>query len=169
MTILKPIMAGLLISTASATYAEQVTVSAVEVAAELADVNNKKALEYYPNVQVDLQAALTDQLAPLVGDDGHTVTVRIDEISLDGQPLREDQGFNTLTGFVYVLPPTEAQSDSDQEPADTAAVETFNIQLTATSLGAGLQPGSDDYYRAMVLAFAQSAAEKVAAVDVVNP
>lgn len=169
MIILRPVMAGLLITTASAAYAEQVTVSGVEVAAELADVNNKQALEYYPEVQVDLQAALSEQLAPLAGDDGYTVKVNVVEISLDGQPLSDDKGFNTLAGWVYVFPPVDAQSDKDDEPADGAAVEEFNIQLNATTMGDGLLPGTEDYYRAMILTFAQSAGEKVAALDLVKP
>lgn len=162
-----PILAAVFVASTSAAYAEQVAVAAVEVAAELSDVNNKKALEYYPDIGVDLQAAITEELSPLTGEDGYTVKVRVDTISLDGQPLRDDKGFNRLEGWVYVYPPAAKEQAASADATDSTPQEEFNIQLDATAMGYGIQPGSDDFYRAMVLAFAQSTGEKVMAMEAV--
>jgi len=161
MKLLRPMMAGLLITTASAVYAEQITVSSVQVDAELSDVTNKKALDYYPDLKTDLEAAITEELFPLAGEDGYTVKARISEISLDGQPLIDDKGFNTLNGWVYVYPPEADQMASADNSAEPEPQQEFNIELTATATGEGIMPGGDDYYRAMVAAFAQSTGEKI--------
>ncbi|MGB5559337.1 MAG: hypothetical protein WBN04_15165 [Paracoccaceae bacterium] len=165
MNILRPIMAGLLITTASTAYAAQVTVSKVEVDAEMSDVNNKAALEYYPNIKQDLETAISEELFPLTGEDGYTVKVRITEISLDGQPLKADKGFNTLDGWVFVYPPAADQSDQDDGAAEATPQQEFNIQLNATAMGEGIMPGTEDYYRAMIATFAQSTGEKVKDMD----
>ncbi len=167
MTILRPILAGLLLTTATAAYAEQVTISAVEVDAELSDVNNKKALEYYPNVREDLQAAISEELFPLTGEDGYTIKVRVAEISLDGVPLNEDKGFNRLGGWVYVYPPEASEQTASEGGTEPAPQEEFNIELEASALGDGLVPGTEEFYRAMIAAFAQSTGERVKEMEAV--
>lgn len=165
MTLLRPLMAGLMITTAGAAFAEQVSVSAVEVDAELSNVSNEKALDYYPDIKADLQAAIAEELFALAAEDGHTVKVRISEISLDGQPLQDDKGFNTLDGWVYVYPPESDQQAVDSNATKPEPLSEFNIKLNATTVGAGILPGTDDYYNAMIEAFAQSTGEQVMAVE----
>lgn len=163
MTILRPIMAGLLISTATAAYSESVTVKEVDVISEMSDVQGKAAENFYPEIEADLEAAVTERLT-MDGENGHTVKVRLTEMSLDGNPMT-DGGFNKLGGWVYVYPPVEANEGSNDLP-ENQPIDEFNIELDATAMGDGIQPGTVDFYVAMIGTFAKSAGERIGELDV---
>ncbi len=165
MKMLHPIIAGLMLGTASMAYAEQINVKAVEVEAEASDATNQTALQYYPEVEQHLMATIAERVGPLTDEDGFTVKVRLDEMSLDGNPMGPDRAFNVLDGWVYIYPPDPAQSDVNDNSAEFAPIDEFNIHLEASTMGAGLQPGTDDYYTAMIAAFADSVGERVSTID----
>ncbi len=165
MRALYPILAGLMLSTASVAYAEPVAISAVEVAAEADDASNKAALQYYPAVEEDLKASIIAALPPLTGDDSYTVDVRVQSISLDGNPMGADKKFNTLDGWVYVYPPKPAQSAIDDGSAEYAPIDEYKLKLDASAMGSGIQPGTEDFYRAMILAFGQNVGEHIGELD----
>lgn len=163
MEILRPVLAGLLISTATVAYSEDVTVSDIEVITEMSDVQGQAAENFYPEIEADLVAAMNDTV-PLGDENAYTVRVRLTEMSLDGNPMT-DGGFNKLGGWVYVYPPIKANEGSN-DISENQAVDEINIELDATALGGGIQPGTVDFYVAMIGTFAKSAGDHIRELDV---
>ena len=138
----------------------QAVVSEVDVIVELEDAANANALEYWPSIETDLESLLEEKLAGQMANEGHDVTVRLAEVSLDGSPLLGTDGeFNTLKGWIYI-----------REPGDPDPVESVGISLNA-EVGEGdedalinLNPSIDDMYRALLDRFAERTIEEVEAI-----
>ena len=141
--------------------ATDLVISEIDVNAEFeaADAN---ALDFYPQLSEDLRAKLIEVLTPQLGDSPFTVKVNIHEVSLDGDTFLPDDGeFNTLDGTINVFQRGESIPD-----------EKFMVELTAYTADQAvpegafvLSPDREDFYQALIEAFALDAKEKLKDVD----
>lgn len=147
---------------AGAALADVNELSEIDVETELEDVANANALDFWPDVARDLEAALAS--ATLQSDDAPRLVVRISEISLDGATVLDtDGGFNTLEGWVYVYP----DRDADAEPTAALVNEQIRLEASAVAVDAStpgrivVLPGDTEFYRALVATFAEVTLEKL--------
>jgi len=63
-------------------YSAPVTVSTVEVTADLTAINNEKAAAYWSNVTADLQNAIVERLTDRIAEDGAGIKVDLREVEL---------------------------------------------------------------------------------------
>ncbi|MWB77311.1 hypothetical protein GLS40_04675 [Pseudooceanicola sp. 216_PA32_1] len=124
---------------------EDVTVRYFEDSAYTIDASKK-----YPGIVSDLTAAVRDALPNLVeGEPGYDVNIKVYGLSLTGGPISEEgKDFNSLEAMVEV-----------NNPQLGTVTHSFPVVLKAHSGDAmpgvlTVSPNSDDYYDAMLLAFA---------------
>jgi len=143
---------------AGAASAEKLMVNEIQVKSELSDITESNALQFYPTLTDDLRNAIGEQIAGQIGDSIYHLEVNLKEVSLDGAYALPGNGeFNKMEAFVSVFAEDE-----------TIPEEKFWIRLDARSANqlAALQPGTADFYNALVDAFARETAKEVAEVDV---
>ncbi len=159
--ILSGIFAGFVMgSMASTAFAEDRTLIAeADVKVELDDVQ-ANALEYWPDIERDLEEKLASAIAPHYSGDGYDVTIRLSEISIDGSALLGNEGeFNTLTGWVVV-----------REQHNPAPVERVWVSLTAKTgevdpeADIVIAPARNAFYNALLDRFAERTVEEIEAI-----
>ncbi len=147
----------LAVVTGSAAFAQdEVLIAEADVKVELDDVN-ANALQYYPNIEQDLEAKLAEKIQPHHSDDGYDVTVSLSEISVDGSVLLGNEGeFNTLKGWVYI-----------REQGNPDPVESVGLSLTAVTgevdpaADIVIAPSQNAFYDALLDRFAERTVEEV--------
>jgi hypothetical protein len=133
-----------------------VPISEVSVNVELEAVDSN-ALDRWPEIGADLTTAILAAAAPYVSDDGRSVAVVLNEVSLGGTSVLGDGGeFNRLAGWVYVR----------DDPAEPPLVsEQIVLQADTFVLGGTSEfyivPGRPDFYNALINVFATRVVEKV--------
>ena len=134
------------------------TVSEVRVDAELSAAETN-VLDRWPTIAEDMERAVVEALANDRDRDGWIVEIKLQEVSLSGAAiLPEDGEFNSLSGWVYAYP------DDNK-----VQVEQRKITLTATTGTAPMPPNTvavvlpsdDQFYNALLDAFAQKTREFV--------
>jgi hypothetical protein len=152
----------LVIAMGSAAFAAPIGVASVAVKAELASIENQTALEKWPNIAEDLRAAIGKEVFPATDPAGIEVNVRVISLSLDGSyQLGDDGRFNTMEGVVMVRRPNEPESAEGMPIRLTASAGT----VVADAGTIVIPPTSDDFYSAMINAFATQVGEKVREFD----
>lgn len=131
----------------------------VEVSAEAAQDSN--AARVYDTITTDLAQAISERVTLGTGDDTYDIKVDIRKVALDGDTLLpDDTEFNQLEGVVVFDGPNAAKGN-----------ETLPIRISAVTgdqvVPAGyiaLKPGTDDFYDAMIIGFAENVAEQLSGV-----
>ena len=154
---LVPAAAALLMG--SSAFAET-SVSSVDVTVDLTAIKNESAAAYYTSIEEDLETAIVAKLTDQLSDDGASVVVDIDELSLANS-------FQSVLGL------------EESELAGSVSVNNLNdnsehqaYELTVSYLPAPIvfDPGEDiviirrdttDYYIQMVDTFAEHLTEKL--------
>ncbi len=163
-TYISAALAGLMMTTAPAAFAQDAMVKEVQVAVDLASVQNTKAADYYAQLPADLQNAIVADLAGKYAadsEDGLTLSVDIDEVSLaNGYEAAAGTADSALTGRVVTYKGPERDEEHFYDLSVTFA------DAGATYLPAGtdmtvIRPGSAEYYQAMVAAFAGEVAKRI--------
>ena len=137
-----------------------VPISDVSVTVELEAVD-ANALDHWPEIGPDLTAAILAAAAPYIAEDGRSVAVVLNEVSLGGTTVLGEAGeFNRLGGWVYI------RDDPAQPPIFSEEIE---FEAKTFALGGTSQfyivPGRPDFYNALVNVFAARVVEEVAAGD----
>jgi hypothetical protein len=137
-----------------------VPISDVSVTVEIEAVDSN-ALDRWPEIGPDLTAAILAASAPYIADDGLSVAVVLNEVSLGGTTVLGEGGeFNRLGGWVYI------RDDPAQPPIFSEEIE---FEAETFALGGTSQfyivPGRPDFYNALVNVFAARVVEEVAAAD----
>jgi hypothetical protein len=139
---------------------EAVPIGDISVAVEL-DAVDANALDRWPEIGPDLEAAIRQAAAPYLADNGRNVSVVLNEVSLGGAPVLGESGeFNRLGGWVYV------RDDLAQPP-----ILSREIAFQADSFIPGgttefvIVPGRPDFYNALVSVFAMRVIEEVEGAD----
>jgi hypothetical protein len=141
------------VAASTVAFAQDVnTVSEVDVKAELGDVKDANALEFWPNLTSDLEKVIMAEAGPRIAEDGYELVVSLKEVSLSGSTLLSGQGeFNRLQGWVYFIPAGETVAQ-DQEPI---TIEAITAPVPPDAVGV-IVPGKPVYYAAMLQGFAAS-------------
>jgi hypothetical protein len=137
-----------------------VSISDVSVTVEL-DAVDSNALDQWPEIGPDLSAAITAAAAPYIAEDGRSVAVVLNEVSVGGTTVLGDSGeFNRLGGWVYVR----------EDPADPPILSE-EIEFEADTFVPGgtsqlyVVPGRPEFYNALINVFAMRVIEEVQAAD----
>jgi hypothetical protein len=137
-----------------------VAISDVTVTVELEAVD-ANALDRWPEIGPDLAAAIEAAAAPYIAEDGRTVAVVLNEVSLGGTAVLGEGGlFNRLGGWVYVRDDPAAPPLLSQEIVLEA--DTFVPGGTSQFY---VIPGRPEFYNALVNVFAARVVEEVEAAD----
>lgn len=141
------------VAASTVAFAQDVnTVSEVDVNAELGDVKDANALEFWPNLTSDLEKVIMAEAGPRIAEDGYELVVSLKEVSLSGSTLLSGQGeFNRLEGWVYYIPAGQTVAQ-DQEPI---IIEAVTAPVPADAIGV-IVPDKPVYYAAMLQGFAMS-------------
>lgn len=148
-----------LASVAAAVETPPVAEVKVEVSAEAAQDSN--AARVYDTITTDLAQAISEQVTLGTGSDAYDIKVDIRNVALDGDTLLpNDAEFNQLEGVVVLQGPNPATGN-----------ETFPVRISAMTgeqvVPAGfieIKPGTDDFYNAMIVSFAENVAEQLSGV-----
>jgi hypothetical protein len=131
---------------------------AVSVELEAVDAN---ALDRWPEIGADLTAAILAAAAPYVADEGRSVAVVLNEVSLGGTTVLGENGeFNRLGGWVYVRDDPAAPPILSEEI--TFQADTFVPGGTSELY---IVPGRPEFYNALVNVFALRVVEEVEGAD----
>jgi hypothetical protein len=135
-------------------------ISDVKVSVELEAVD-ANALDRWPSIGNDLNEAILAAAAPYLAEEGRTVAVVLNEVSLGGTSVLGEEGeFNQLGGWVYVR----------DDPAEPPIVSE-EIVLVADSFVPGgtslvhIVPGRPEFYNALLNVFALRVVEEVQGAD----
>ncbi|NNL34827.1 MAG: hypothetical protein HKP35_03320 [Silicimonas sp.] len=146
--------------TATAAFAEaRPLISEADVKVELDDVN-ANALQYFPDIEKDLEAKLAEAIEPYYSGDGYEITVSLSEISVDGSVLLgNDELFNTLKGWVYI------REQGNPDPVDSVGLSltavTGEVDASATENTIVIPPAQNAFYDALLSRFAERTIEEV--------
>lgn len=155
--------------TAAPSFAKEEAFSGLDVKVELSDYQNSNALEYWPDLEKDLTMAIMDQVNTDPEAEAPKIEVTLQNVAVDGDSYLPDSGeFNQLSGTVEVF------RGNDDVPIGQSAqaspndlVRNFVVNVTAVTGDADvpvdwvvINPSQDDFYDAMVTAFATQVIER---------
>lgn len=134
-----------------AAYADGNMINDADVIVELEDAENANALEYWPQIETDLETVMAAYIAPVHSGEGYDVKVRLTEVSLSGSKKLAGKGeFNHMEGWVYV-----------REQGNPSVVDSFKVIIDAETRTEDLKPGDfvilpdmDAFYIALLNGFA---------------
>lgn len=156
-------IAGLLV--AGATFGPALAgtdmVSTVDVTIDLPAVTNKAAALRFTNISDDLKNAITALLVDRIAADGEKIGIDISEVELSNS-YTEDAG-TADTRLVGIVSITDAADNSNFESytltVDVNQIKTF---LPTTVDMTTLKASSDEYYKALIQAYATAVVGKLA-------
>lgn len=135
--------------------AEEAAVKEITVTAEPATAEGMNAMMYYPQMEADLQQAIAERVPVSDAPNAYVVRVSLDKVALNGETmLPESQEFNTMQGTIVIT-----------SPQTNAAPLSYPVNLQAGSAGPApegfvtIEPGPDEFYAAMITAFADIVAK----------
>lgn len=154
---------------APAAHAEMVALSDLEVRTDLSDFENSNAMDYWPDLAADLGLAIGERV-DLSGDAEYpSVVVEVIKIAVDGNVVLPDTGeFNELQGIVKVFPGETVETTGQNNRGVDEPVQNYPILLRAVAGDATpvegwvtIPPSQDDFYNAMINAFAAEVVENM--------
>ncbi len=157
--LIPSILASLFIAAAS--FAATDMVSSVDVSIDLPAVTNKAAALRYTHISDDLKNAIMSRLVDRLADEGMKVGVDISEVELSNSFSETIGSADThLQGIVSI---TDVKDNSNFKSYTlTVDVNLAKTYFPATVDMTTLSASSDEYYQAMIQAFAQSVVDRLA-------
>lgn len=154
--------------TATAVTAQDVKLYDVDVKADLTDFTDSNALKFWPNLEADLQRAIVDRVKLTGVDEDPRIEVLVSKVSVDGDTFLPDSGeFNQLEGVVAVYEgesavTTQTEVNSEVDTPITRYPLRLYAQTAEATVPEGwtlIPPSTEDFYNAMVQAFADKVVE----------
>jgi hypothetical protein len=141
--------------------AEPLLISGVTVEADLPAVGSRQAMNYWQNLSGDLETAIAAQFVGRIDPAGKQIDVDVDELSLSS-PFAPGATAETarLTGTATLINPDGTNAAVYNVTATSADVVTYLPE--GTNL-VSVKPTSQEYYNAIVQAFARGTAEALTA------
>ena len=151
-------LSSLLLATTA--FAALDMVSSIDVTVDLPAITNKAAALRYSNIADDLKSAITSRLVDRLAEDGMKVSVDISEVELSNS-FTETVG-SADTRLVGIVSITDVADNSNFKSytlsVDVNQAKTF---FPATVDLATLTASSEEYYQAMIHAFAQVVVDRL--------
>ncbi len=145
--------------------ADEIAVHDVSVEAGIEAVEDREALEKWPELVTDLEAAVTAAFVDMSAEDGYDLKVVLDGIGLDGAAAMGDaEMFSALEGSISVL--TQEGEILGNVPV---SVEASVLEVTSADGGLVVAPSTEQVYEAMVAGFATVARDEVASALLRSP
>jgi hypothetical protein len=160
--LLSTALAGLLLTGATfgTAFAAPDMVSVIEVTIDLPAVTNPAAALRFTHVADDLKNAITALLVGRIAPEGEKVGIDISEVELSNT-FTEDAGTadTRLVGIVSITDPKDNSNFRNYTlSVDVNQAKTF---LPTTVDMTTLKASSDEYYNALIQAFAQTVVSKL--------
>ena len=161
MRTLAVVAGAAIVLAACAREPEPLLISEISVDTDLPAIQGPQAVAYWQNLSADLETALAAEFAGQTDPLGKRILVDVDELSL-------------TTAFVPGATVEDAVLSGrvTLENTDGTTAAAYDVTASASDATAYLPPGSnvvqisptsDEYYQAIVLAFASGAADAIAA------
>lgn len=141
------------------------TISDISVSADFSAAQGANALDFWPNLETDLEARLAQKLADRMGGDGGRLQVIVNDVSVDGSAiLTADGAFNSLSGGVFLYPAPEA--DGTRQTPFTTSVKVVGVpdlpaELPADGPAYLILPSDATVYDVMIDRFAEVVSERL--------
>lgn len=149
--------AALVLTACAASEPETLQISEISVNTDLSAIQSREAVLYWQGLGADLETALAAEFAGQISETGQRILVDVDELSLASafQPGATVQE-TVLSGQVIL---EERPGAAEAVYNVTASSSDVVPYLPADSNVVTVSPTSDEYYAAVVQAFAQGVAE----------
>jgi hypothetical protein len=148
--------AALFLAACAGSQDQPLMISDVSVQTDLAAVGSREAVSYWQSLNSDLETAIANEFVGRIDPAGPSITVDVDEISLNSPFLAgASPATATLSGRVELISPA---GTTDAAYNVTATAQDAIDFLPAGSDITTIQPTSAEYYRAIVQAFARGVA-----------
>jgi hypothetical protein len=153
--------AALFLGACAAQTPDPITVSEVNVTADMAAIGNRNAAGYWQGLESDLQAAIGSEFVGRIDPGGRIVNVDIDELTLQ-------------TALTSGMTAEDARLSGQVEVITSDGSTTYDVSATTRDAITYLPPGTNittippssaEFYRAVVRAFARGTAEVVLGTD----
>lgn len=153
----------------AALAAAEPSVGEIDVRVDLSAADNANALEFWPDLETDLEARLATSLAPLIADDGGRLVVNVKDVSVDGNALLVGGGeFNTLSADITLYPADVPEGSTPQTAMAGVSVRAVPALPSEAVAAEGpvliLAPTDGSVYAAMLDKFAEVVADRVASM-----
>lgn len=158
--MMKPLapLAGvaLLLAACAGSPDQPLMISDVSVETDLSAVGSREAVNYWQSLSGDLETAIANEFVGRVDPTGPSITVNVDEISLNS-PFMSGATAQTavLSGLVELISPA---GTTDAAYTVTATAQDVADFLPVGSDVTSIPPTSAEYYGAVVRAFARGVA-----------
>lgn len=145
-----------------ATAAELPPISEIEVGTTYAAATDTNALEKFPEIATDLQAAIAERVPTSTDAGDPRIDVDVRKISLNGDMMLNDAGeFNEIEGVVSITDPSTS-SGNRSFPVSIAALAADTPVPEGTYV---IEPSTEDFYNVMIAAFADRVAVELGNVN----
>ncbi|MCV3270985.1 hypothetical protein [Roseobacter sinensis] len=136
-------------------------VNDIDVQAKIEAPQGSNALDLYPTIAEDLERALIERIDALSNDPSDpTLTVKIKRVSLDGDTILPDSAeFNELEGFVSF-------EGGSRQVVETIRLSAHTDESAVPAGYVAIPPSQDDFYDAMLTAFADRVVEMLPEEDI---
>lgn len=130
-------------------------VSDITVDAQIEAPQNSNALDLYPTIAEDLERAILERVNTSTDPADPTITVKIKRVSLDGDTILPDSAeFNELEGYL-------SYQGGSREVVETIRLSAHTDESAVPAGFVSIPPSQDDFYDAMLTAFADRVIELV--------
>jgi hypothetical protein len=169
MKTIKILMLGTAVAAASLTAANAANpmVSEIDVSVEFASTD-ANVLQFYPTLEVDLEAKLAETLKPVMSDTGGRIQVILSDVSVDGSEILGSTGeFNTMSGGMFFYPVNLDKSDSASavnpmtSTINVVAVPEYPANISPDGPTFIMPPSEGSIYDAMIEKFSEVVAERL--------
>ena len=136
------------------------TISTINVTTDLQSISNAESVRYWQSLDEDLEAALATEFLGSIDQQGALLTVDVDEIALADAHASQFGGEDSRLAGQAAL----------ADPVTEEIIQVYDVSATtreAASMLSGtdgvvtISPDSDEFYSALVQAFARGVAEAV--------
>jgi hypothetical protein len=162
---------GMTLASVGPVLAMEKTLSGLDVKVDLSAYADNNVLKYWPTLEADLATAIASKVTLNDTADAPRIAVEINKVAIDGDTILPDTGeFNQLEGTVSTF---EGLNDAVATNADSLEnpdeqIGSYALQMTAvtgdTPAPEGwvtIEPSQDDFYMALVDAYATTVVERL--------
>lgn len=150
--------AALMAAACSSNVQAPPTISDITVETDLTAIQTREAVEFWQSLSSDLETALAEEFAGRIDPAGNPLVVDIDELSIQrsfgGNVTLEDA---SLSGRATLVTPGDGFED-ETYTITASSSDVINNLPQGTDV-VTISPTSDEYYRAIVQAFARGTAD----------